>query len=178
MALKKYTIQALCDDSTGALVGFIAANGKEYVINVSLLTSSNQSKPIIDPAAVAFTNGNIDGVTLGLTTPVVLMGYDHNVATFQDISGTPGSGNIGLGSGGNGLATVRGRAAFAAGTNSVVVNAGTSFTTQNSAVLTQLRSNDATLKNITVTTALGGNITFTGDANATATTVFDFVIYQ
>lgn len=84
----------------------------------------------------------------------------------EDKSGTPG--NCTLGS-----TTRGGKAAFAAGANSVVVTA-TPVTTS-SIILVQLQSADATLTRVTVTPG-SGSFTVTGNANATATTIFSFVI--
>lgn len=81
-----------------------------------------------------------------------------------DISGTPGNGTVN---------TPRGRAAFAAAGASVVITS--SLVTAASLVLVQLGGVDATLTTVRVT-AGAGSFTVTGNAAATGTTPFSFLV--
>lgn len=85
-------------------------------------------------------------------------------APFDDKSGTPGNVTS---------TSQRGRAAFAAAGASVQVT--NPLVTASSTVLAQLGGTDATLKSIRCTPA-AGSFTVTGDAAATATTKFDWLI--
>lgn len=82
----------------------------------------------------------------------------------SDTSGTPGNATI------NNLS---GRAAFAAAGSTVVITNST--VTANSKVFVSLRAGDATLTTVRVTPA-AGSFTVTGNAAATAITIFDFLV--
>jgi len=87
--------------------------------------------------------------------------------TFTDASGTPGSTTIN---------SDRGRAAFASGTNSVTITS--SYVNANSVVLVHMQNADATLTlPLTVAPSAGG-FTVTGNANATGTPAFNFVVFN
>lgn len=150
-------------DSTGRLVGLLGPDGKEYLINAQVNTAA-QAAPTTCylPAGVAITGGSIAGVTGSFTT---LRATSLQVA-FTDSSGTPGNVT-------NNAA--RGRAAFAAAGTSVVVTS--SLVAANSTVLVTLGGTDATLTTIRVTPG-AGSFTVTGNAAATATTPFDFIVVQ
>ena len=134
----------LCD-ANGMPVGVMGANGKEYL----LATSQNN---------------------LAATQPItyyqnaVIRASDYQ-ANRTDLSGTPGNGNA--------LSSPRGRAAFAAATNSVVITS--TLVTATSSIFLQLNTADATLSQIDVI-ATAGSFTVTGNANATGITTFDFFI--
>lgn len=143
-------VPALCDPATGALVGFIGGDGKEYLIATSSAFAASQPT-LYNPGGVAITAGTV----LGLT--------DFGVAR-TDISGTPGNGTAN---------TTSGRAAFAAaGTTVTVTN---SKCTTNSKVFVQLGGADATLTSVRVTPG-AGSFVVTGNAAATGTTPFDFFV--
>lgn len=143
-------VSALCDPATGAIVGFLGADGKEYLIATSAAAAAAQPT-LYNPAAVAITAGTV----LGLT--------DLGVAR-TDISGTPGNGTANTNSG---------RAAFAAaGTTVTVTN---SKCTATSKVFVQLGGADATLTSVRVTPG-AGSFVVTGNAAAAGTTPFDFLV--
>lgn len=91
-------------------------------------------------------------------------GTPVDVSTRADSSGTPGNAT---------LNTPRGRAAFAAVANTCVIT--NSLVTATSTVLVQLGSVDATLISVRATAA-AGSFTITGNAAATGTTLFDFLV--
>ena len=84
---------------------------------------------------------------------------------YTDTSAVPGPGVI---------ATVAGRAAFAAGTNSVVITGAPAVV--GDICIVQLETNDATLQRIYPSIAAAGTITFTGNANATGITKFSYIL--
>jgi hypothetical protein len=86
-------------------------------------------------------------------------------AAYVDSTGTPG--NVTNNS-------PRGRAAFAAAGTSVVVT--NNLVTATSSIFTNLEGNDATLTFIKSAVAGAGSFTVTGNAAATATSTFDFLI--
>ncbi len=117
------------------------------------------------------TAGNINNMNIGQTTRALISGSQvdgnyYRVNTFSDTSGTPGNATIDLGAG---------RCAFAAAGTAVVVT--NSLCTATSIVMVTLRTVDATLKYVTATTA-AGSFTVTGNAAATATTVFDWFLVR
>lgn len=104
-------------------------------------------------------------VTLGAagTGSTTLTRLNSLTVLSADTSGTPGNATI------NNLS---GRAAFAAGGSTVVIT--NSLVTANSKVFVQQR-NDATLKSVAVNPA-AGSFTVTGNAAATAITIFNFLV--
>ena len=99
------------------------------------------------------------------TAPLSGAGGSLKSATYTDSSGTPG--NVTNNS-------ARGKAAFAGAASAVTVtNSSVSAT---SAVLTQLETADGTLTSILRAIPTAGSFTVTGNANATGTTVFSFVV--
>lgn len=117
------------------------------------------------------TTGNINNMNIGQTTRALMSasqvdGNYYRVNTYSDTSGTPGNATIDLGAG---------RCAFAAAGTAVVVT--NSLCTATSIVMVTLRTVDATLKYVTATTA-AGSFTVTGNAAATATTVFDWFLVR
>ena len=83
-----------------------------------------------------------------------------------DISGTPGSGTINQPSG---------LFAIAAGSNTATIT--NSFCTATSKVQAQVQTNDTTLKSVAVVPGVGSFVV-TGNANATAITKVNFVIFN
>lgn len=174
----------------------------EYVIGASPVLTDDT----INEAAAAITGGTINGTTVGASTPstgsfttlaatgavtmnpanlaVSIAPSGTGSATFgasgtgsttvqrvgamsvltTDTSGTPGNATIN---------TLSGRAAFAAAGSTVVVTNST--VTAASKVFVSLRGGDATLVSVRVTPA-AGSFTVTGNAAATATTIFDFFV--
>ena len=138
----------------------------EYVVGASPVLSDQT----YNPASVNVSGGAINGTTVGATTPssgsfTSLRSTSMQVA-MSDGSGTPGNVTQSLS---------RGRAAFAAGGSSVVIT--NAQIASNSTVLVSLRGGDATLTSVRVTPA-AGTATVTGNAAATATTIFDYVVIQ
>lgn len=85
-------------------------------------------------------------------------------SSFTDSSATPGAATINK---------TTGRAAIAAAASSVVIT--NDKVTANSIILVQLETADATLTRVIVTPG-AGSFTVTGNAAATATTKFSFVV--
>lgn len=127
--------------------------------SVVTISPTGTGNVVIAPA----TAGTINNMSIGVTTPAVVK-TSNLQATYNDSSGTPG--NVTNNS-------PRGRAAFAAAGSSVVVT--NSLVAATSTVLVQLGGTDATLTTVRVTPA-AGSFTVTGNAAATATTVFDFLV--
>jgi hypothetical protein len=150
------TVAGLHNRSTGALVGFLGADGKEYLLPAGQST-------IYNPTSVAVTGGSVNGTSIGQAAPAAVK-TTNLAATYSDSSGTPGSASNN---------NPRGRAAFAAAASSVVITS--SLVTAASTILVSLGGNDATLTSIRVTPA-AGSFTVTGNAAATATTPFDWVV--
>jgi VCBS repeat-containing protein len=102
------------------------------------------------------------------TVPVGYVDPSQQPAHFgalTDISGTPGNGTVN---------TARGRAAFASGASAVTVT--NSFVTATSQVACTLETIDGTLTQILTCVPGAGTFTVTGNANATGTTKFSFVV--
>lgn len=114
----------------------------------------------INPA----TAGTINNCSIGVTTPAVVR-TSNLQATFTDSSATPG--NVTNNS-------PRGKAAFAAAGTAVVVT--NSLVAATSTVLCVLETADATLTQILRATPAAGSFTVTGNAAATATTTFSFLV--
>lgn len=151
-------------DANGVPVGIMGLDGKEYLIPSTANTASGTSQPPATyPSSVAITGGTINGTPIGGTTPAAVKASDFQ-ANRTDSSGTPGNATIN---------TPRGRAAFAAAGSSVVIT--NSLVTATSTVLVQLGGADATLTTVRVTAA-AGSFTVTGNAAATGTTPFDFLV--
>ena len=153
---RKLTTDALHDISTGAFVGHMGADGKEYLLPVGQTT-------VYNPASVAITGGTINGASIGQTTAAAVK-TSNLAATNTDSSGTPG--NVTNNS-------PRGRAAFAAAGSTVVVTS--SLVTAASTILVLLGGADATLTSVRVGAA-AGSFTVTGNAAATGITRFDFLV--
>lgn len=146
-------VSGLHNRATGALVGFLGKDGKEYLLPVGFAASG-----------VAITGGNINGTAVGQTTPAAVKTSNLS-ATYTDSSGTPGNVTIN---------TPRGRAAFAiAGTKVVVTNSLVSAT---SSIHLQMIGADVTLTNLLRVVPAAGSFTVTGNAGATAATSFDFLV--
>jgi len=155
--MSDYNIQpaaGLYDRASGALVGMLGKDGKEYLLPVG--------GSAYNAGAVAITGGAINGTPIGATTPSTVKTTNLQSSLNTDISGTPGNGTS------NGM---RGRAAFAAAGASVVVT--NSLVTAASSVFVQLGGSDATLTSVRVTPG-AGTFTVTGNAAATGITPFDF----
>ena len=134
-----------------ATVGNLTANG-----SFSAVGNANKS----------LTTGSTFNVTLGATgTGATTITRVNNFTVVNtDTSGTPGNATI------NGAG---GRAAFAAAASTCVIT--NSNITAASKVFVSLAGGDATLTSVRVTPG-AGTFTVTGNAAATATTVFDFFV--
>lgn len=146
------TVAGLHNRSTGALLGFLGADGKEYLLPVGFLQTS-----------VAITGGTVNGTTIGQTAPAAVK-TSNFAATYTDSSGTPGNATNN---------SPRGRAAFAAAGTSVVITS--SLVTATSTILVTLGGTDATLTSVRVTPG-AGTFTVTGNAAATGSTPFDWLV--
>lgn len=174
----------------------------EYVIGASPVLTDDT----INEAAAALTGGTINGTSVGATTPstgsfttlTATGAVTMNPANLAVSLAPSGTGNATFGASGTGattlqrlntltvvstdtsgtpgnatMTTLSGRAAFAAaGTTVVITNAQV---TAASKVFVSLRGGDATLTSVRVTPA-AGSFTVTGNAAATAVTIFDYFI--
>lgn len=121
---------------------------------------------------VAITGGSINGTIIGATSQAAGTFTALRAANLTggfrmalvDVSGTPGNATS---------SSCRGRAAFAAGTNTVTITS--TAVAANSTVLISLGGTDATLTSVRVTPG-AGSFTVTGNANATGTTPFDWFL--
>lgn len=151
--------------TTGALVGFLGADGREYLIATQAAGPSQTATPTLyDPASVAITGGAINGASVGVTTPAVVR-TSNLQAAFTDSSGSPGNATNN---------SPRGKAAFAAAASTVVITS--SLVTATSTVLCVLQGADATLTDILRVVPAAGSFTVTGNAAATAATPFSFMV--
>ena len=143
----------------------------EYVVGASPVLTDQ----LFNPAAVAVTGGTIAGATInsssvGATTPstgsFTTLRATSFLSALTDGSGTPGNVTQNV---------AHGRAAFAAAGSTVVVT--NSLVAATSTVLVSLGGADATLTSVRVTAA-AGSFTVTGNAAATGTTPFDYLVVQ
>ena len=190
---------------TGLTVN-VTVNSSQGVVEFVIGATPVLTDDTINEAAAALTGGTINGTSVGATTPstgsfttlaatgavtmnpaslaVSIAPSGTGSATFgasgtgsttvtrvgsltvltTDTSGTPGNATIN---------TLSGRAAFAAAGSTVVVTNST--VTATSKVFVSLRAGDATLDSVRVTPA-AGSFTVTGNAAATAITIFDFFV--
>jgi hypothetical protein len=162
--LKTISGVILVDPTTGVPAGVIGADGKEYLI----ATTPNGQAAVLPspyvPAAVAITGGSVNNTPIGATTPSTVKTSNLQAGVNTDISGTPGNGTS---------SGTRGRAAFAAAASTITVTS--TLVTAASTVIVQLGGSDATLTSVRVTAA-AGSFTVTGNAAATASTPFDFLV--
>lgn len=119
---------------------------------------------------IDINGGTVDATPVGATTPSTGSFTSLRATSLQaaltDGSGTPGNVTQNV---------AHGRAAFAAAASTVVVT--NSQVAANSTVLVSLGGADATLTSVRVTTA-AGSFTVTGNAAATGTTPFDYIVIQ
>jgi hypothetical protein len=162
--LKPVTGVILVDPTTGVPAGLMGADGKEYLLATTANGPGAAAPAAYAPGAVAITGGSVNGTPIGATTPSTGAFSTLKVGTFADQSGSPGNVTN------NGT---HGRAAFAAAGTAVVVTNSTVAAT--STVLVSLGGTDSTLTTVRVTPA-AGSFTVTGNAAATATTPFDYVV--
>lgn len=145
-------------DANGAPIGVLGFDGRAYLF------------PALTFNAAAATVPVLNGISIGATTPSTGSFTSLRSTSLQsaltDGSGTPGNVTQNVS---------RGRAAFAAAASTVVVT--NSQVAANSTVLVSLGGSDATLTSVRVTPA-AGSFTVTGNAAATGTTVFDYVVIQ
>lgn len=157
-------IGALLANSAGQLVGALGQDGKEYLLPTTANAAAATTQPAIYvPSAVSITGGAVNGASTGVTTPATVR-TNNLQAVYSDQSGTPGNATVN---------SPRGRAAFAAAGTTVVVTS--TLVTAASTLLVQLGGADATLTSVRVTTG-AGSFTVTGNAAATGTTPFDFLV--
>lgn len=182
-------VAGLHDYTTGALVGFYGADGREYFTLVS--GGNGAYGNVITPAAfynsVTMSPANLNvtmsptgtgTVTIGPATAGTINNMDIGTVTrkggnfsalglnMTDASGTPGNATVN---------NVRGRVAIAAGASSVVVtNTFAVLGGMVMAVINQATA-DATLTQIVRVATGAGSFTIYGNANATANTVVDFL---
>lgn len=180
-------------DAEGQL--YVSQGGKYYnrqgdELSAIPRTPQGFSAPTDPNLVAAFTSGTISGVAgsfttlaasstvsgtgfsnylaappaIGSTTPGVVK-TSNLQATFTDSSATPG--NVTNNS-------PRGRAAFAAAGNSVTVT--NSLVAATSSVFVQKETADATLTTILSVVPGAGSFVVTGNAAATATTKFSFLV--
>jgi len=151
-------------DSTGAPVGVVGIDGREYLFAAVLNAAAGTAQPsTYVPAGVAVTGGTINGASIGVTTPAIVK-TSNLQATYTDSSGTPGNASN---------SSPRGRAAFAAASGTVTITS--TLVTAASSVQVMLGGADTTLTSARVTAA-AGSFTVTGNAAATGATPFDFLV--
>lgn len=138
--------------------GSVAITGGSATLTGTFTANGSNVNQSIAPTGTG--NVTIGAAGTGSTT---LTRLNSLTVLSTDTSGTPGNATI------NNLS---GRAAFAAGGSTVVIT--NSLVTANSKVFVQQR-NDTTLKSVAVSPA-AGSFTVTGNAAATATTIFDFLV--
>lgn len=165
---------------TGVLTVFADAGSVDYTINASQFQNVNVAVSMTTAGfaqtagtfsstgtgAKTLTASGTGAVTLGATgTGETTLTRVNTLSVISaDNSGTPGNATN------NNLS---GRAAFAAAATTCVIT--NSKVTASSKVFVQLLTNDATLKSCVALPA-AGSFTVTGNAAATATTVFDFLV--
>jgi hypothetical protein len=189
-ATRRAFTETLVDSSTGAVLGLVGTDNREYLVPVALQTT---------PASTLSISGvPISGSTGSFTTVAASSTVTFNGANAAVSLAPTGTGNVTVGAAGTGSTTVTrvgsltvlstdssgtpgnatintlsGRAAFAAAGTTVVVTNSTVAAT--SKVFVSLRAGDSTLTSVRVTPA-AGSFTVTGNAAATATTIFDFFV--
>lgn len=139
--------------------GSVAITGGSATLTGTFTANGANVNQSIAPTGTG--NVTIGAAGTGSTT---LTRLNSLTVLSTDSSGTPGNATI------NNLS---GRAAFAAAGSTVVITNST--VTATSKVFVSLRGGDATLTSVRVTPA-AGSFTVTGNAAATATTIFDFLI--
>lgn len=142
---------------SAAVVTYTVNNGTSYPATFSTLSVSSTV------SGAGFTTFFAAPPSIGTTTPGIVKASNLQ-ATYLDSSGTPGNVTN---------SSPRGRAAFAAASSTVVVTS--TLVAATSTVLVALGGSDATLTTIRVTPG-AGSFTVTGNAVATATTPFDFLV--
>lgn len=158
----------------GTLTVFADAGSVDYTINASTFQNLTVAASYAQTAGTFSSTGTgaktltatTANVTLGATTTglTTLTRLDTLTVISTDSSGTPGNATN------NNLS---GRAAFAAAASTCVIT--NSKVTAASKVFVQIITNDATLKSCVALPA-AGSFTVTGNAAATGTTVFDFLV--
>jgi len=181
----------------------VTVNSTQGVVEHVIGATPVLTDDTMNDAAVAITGGTITGTTISgstgsFTTLTATGAVTANPANLAVSLAPSGTGNATFGASGTGSTTVTrvgsltvlstdtsgtpgnatintlsGRAAFAAAGTTVVVTS--SSVTANSKVFVSLRGGDATLVSVRVTPA-AGSFTVTGNAAATATTIFDFFV--
>lgn len=151
-----WTQLALPNPPSGSLP-FVAADNATIVIdNLNYFYSGSLAAPTITSSTDSRAGASVFDSQVTVKNGV----RQH----YVDSSGVPG----------NAVAnSTAGRAAFAAGTNSVTIT--NSYVTVTSLVDVQLETADATLNRVTVTPA-NGSVTITGNANATGITKFNYTV--
>ena len=145
------------DAGSTAVVTYTQNGNTAYTGNFGSLSSTGTV------SGTGFSNYMAAPPSIGTTTPGIVK-TSNLQATYTDSSGTPGNATNN---------SPRGRAAFAAAGTSVVITS--TLVTATSTILVSLGGTDATLTSVRVTSA-AGSFTVTGNAAATATTPFDWVV--
>lgn len=155
-----------------AAFGPPAVAGKQYgpfgcPVTITLTSVTGSITYVTSPSGVAaqILGGTINGTQIGTTTPNIGRFTQLQSGVLTDISGTPGNGTS---------SGVRGRAAFAAAASTIVITS--TQVTASSSIFVQLESADATLTTILSVVPAAGSFTVTGNAAATATTKFSFLV--
>lgn len=173
------TVAALHDPATGALVGLLGANGKEYylpsasllsdgtnggvTVSGSLTASGSAATVLIQPTGGG--NSLMDNVSIGQTTPKPVKTSNLG-ASYTDSSASPGVTVAN--------ASPRGRVQITAG-NTVFTVTGATLVTAASTVLAVCTTNDATAQVRNVVPG-AGTFVITLSAAATANCNIDFLV--
>lgn len=163
--MSKYQVQqvpGLHDPVTGALVGFLGLDGREYFLGVSPANAA-ALPTFFNPSSVAITGGTINSTAIG-NSGQASMRTNNLQASRSDLSGTPGNGTAN---------TTCGRAAIAAGQQSCTIT--NSLVTTTSTVLVTLGGLDATMFAARCTPG-AGSFVVTGNVAATGNVPFDWLV--
>lgn len=138
----------LVNPLTGAPVGFLGSDGREYM------------------CVFGGAYGSAGTVGSHTVSGTLTMWSGHKIAaTVTDISGTPGNGTV---------SQLSGKAAFAAGASTITIT--NTLVTAASTVLCMMEGADATLTSILRVVPGDGSFVVTGNAAATAATKFSFLV--
>lgn len=160
-ATRRTNTDTLVDAVSGAVVGLMGSDGREYLVPTTLALTPTATVAI---SGTPISGGTINNCSIGATTRST-GAFTALAVTRTDSSGTPGNvtNNSALG-----------RVAIAAAASSVVVTNST--VTATSDVFVNLISTDATLTSARVTSIGAGTFTITGNAAATAAATVSFLV--
>jgi hypothetical protein len=165
--LKEFDNDAQVDGNLNAVGGLVYNSGGRLNVKGGTTDGPTAQGVSIESGA---TFANVDAAAVKLSnngSELVRFGPNGRIShmPFTDVTGTPGNCTVN---------TVTGACAFAGGANSITVT--NSLATASSIVLTMLLDADGTLLHIDRCVTTSGSFTCYGNANATGTTKFRFVV--